>query len=58
MEGLEPPMFIFRFTKAVLSPLSHIGIKMEESFKSGFYWGTWTLKKFEFKSNVYTNFTK
>jgi len=37
MEGLEPPMFVYRFTKAVLSPLSHIGIKMEESFKSGFY---------------------
>jgi len=25
MEGLEPPVFVFRFTRAVLSPLSHIG---------------------------------
>ena len=26
MEGLEPPMFVFRITSAVLSPLSHISI--------------------------------
>lgn len=25
MEGLEPPVFVFQFTKLVLSPLSHIG---------------------------------
>jgi hypothetical protein len=25
VEGLEPPLFVYRFTKAVLSPLSHTG---------------------------------
>ena len=30
MEGLEPPVFVFRFTRAVLSPLSHIGILSTE----------------------------
>ena len=26
MEGLEPPMFVWRFTEPLLSPLSHIGL--------------------------------
>jgi hypothetical protein len=29
VEGLEPPVFVYCFTKAVLSPLSHTGIKNE-----------------------------
>ena len=28
VEGLEPPVFVYRFTKAVLSPLSHTGKKI------------------------------
>ena len=28
VEGLEPPLFVYRFTKAVLSPLSHTGKKI------------------------------
>ena len=32
VEGLEPPVFVYRFTKAVLSPLSHTGKKSNPGF--------------------------
>jgi hypothetical protein len=28
VEGLEPPLFVYHFTKVVLSPLSHTGMKV------------------------------